>query len=174
MPQQLTENSAEHIENTLQRAEKHCQKHGSKLTKKRKLILSTLLSVEKAISAYELIDLFKKQFNLNIPPMSVYRILDYLVGLHLVHKIHIANKFVACSKIGCQENHDLAHLLFCQQCQRVQEVLISSSIYSSFTNEIKNLGNELCTQHIELACICSLCSDNSISLQQSQSLYNQG
>ncbi len=172
MPQKTNQNSHRSIASVLQKAEEYCLLKGGRLTLKRKQLLSILLSEEKAISAYELIDLFKGKFNIDLPAMSVYRILDYLISSNLVHKIHVANKFVACTHIGCQENHNLSHLLFCQECQRVQELPISSSIYMSFTDDIKKSGNKLCTQHIELTCICSLCSNSSKPLHLLTPTYN--
>lgn len=152
------------IARSLQSAEKWCQAHGSRLTQKRKDVLSILLNADKAISAYELIDFFKHEFNQNMPPMSAYRILDYLVGIDLVHKIHAANKFVACAHIDCHENHDVAQLLFCQECQRVKETPINPSIYKNFKDEISNSGYQLCPQQLELTCICGDCSTRNLTL----------
>jgi len=153
------------LEKRLLKAEEQCRLNGSKLTLKRKQVLSILLDVKKAISAYELIDIFEDKFQQNMPPMSAYRVLDYLVNLDLAHKINVANKFVACAHIGCENNHDVVQLLFCNQCQNVQEMPVNPSIAESFTNELENSGFQLCSQQIELNCICNSCSDNH---QQSQ------
>lgn len=138
-------------------AEKHCEQHSSKLTPIRKQVLSLLLDAEKALSAYELIDIFEEKYREKIAPMSIYRTLDHLEKVHLVHKINVANKFVACAYINCQKNHDITKLLFCQQCQQVQEIPIDHTVEQCITNEVTKFGYQLCSHQIELTCICSKC-----------------
>ena len=47
------------IKAILEHAEQQCKSHGTRLTTKRKQVLSGLLHAEKALSAYELIDVCK-------------------------------------------------------------------------------------------------------------------
>jgi len=153
----------------LQEAAQQCLNNGSRLTLKRKQILTILLIAQKAISAYELIDLYESHFDKKIPAMSTYRILAYLEKMHLVRKIQIANKFVACTKISEKGSHDLSQFMFCQQCQSVEEVPISASIYDELINKINKSGYQLCSQQIELSCLCNACSKNtSLPLQNMQ------
>jgi len=147
----------------LQKAAQQCLNNGSRLTLKREQILSILLIAKKAISAYELIDLYESKFEKKIPAMSTYRILEYLENMHLVHKIKIANKFVACAQISGKGSHHLSQFLFCQQCQSVEELPISASIYDELLNKIKQSGYQLCSQQIELSCLCKACSNTTTS-----------
>ncbi len=87
------------IQACLTQAEKTCRLQGLILTTKRKLILTALLQVEKAVSAYELVELLEAQFKESLAPMSIYRILAFLEKCHLVHKLNIANKYVAWADI---------------------------------------------------------------------------
>ncbi len=144
----------------LQKAALQCLNNGSRLTLKRKQILSILLIAKKAISAYELIDLYEREFEKKIQAMSTYRILAYLEKVHLVHKLKIANKFVACAQISGKGSHDLSQFLFCQQCQSVEEVPISASTCDELINKVNNSGYQLCTQQIELSCLCNVCSNS--------------
>ena len=154
------------IEEKLQKAEKQCLLNGSRLTLKRKQVLSILLQADKAISAYELISFYKKSFEQKISPISAYRILEFLESVGLVHKIQLANKFVACVHIGCGNNHEVSQFLFCQQCQRVQEMPVNSAIYNELTDKIHQLGYQLCSQQVEFTCICHACLDSSSLPQQ--------
>lgn len=154
-----TKKCLDSINECLMEAEQHCQRQGSKFTQMRKQVLSLLLNAEKAISAYELIDLFEHTFNEKMAPMSIYRILDYLESMQLVHKINVANKFVACSHIGHQEKHSAVKLLFCQQCQRVKETPLDHTIHQCLTDEVQQSGFQLRSEHIELSCICMTCSE---------------
>ncbi len=146
------------MEKHLQRAAQQCQEQGSNLTIKRKKILSTLLIAQKAVSAYELIDLYESSFDDKITAMSVYRILAYLEEMHLVHKLKIVNKFVACTHINGNGHHSLSQFLFCQQCESVEEIPISTSVYNELFNKIEQSGYQLCSQQIELSCVCHDCS----------------
>ena len=51
------------------------------------------------MSAYELVDYCKETYGVSPPPMSVYRILDFLQQERLVHKLNLANKYIACAHI---------------------------------------------------------------------------
>ena len=145
------------IHNFIEKAETNCRQLGSKLTTKRKLVLTALLQVKKAISAYELITLLDVKFNQTIAPMSVYRILDFLEKNHLVHKLNIANKYVVCADISIEQQHATSQLLFCHQCQRVDEIKMTPKKLSELNNEAKQSGYQLLSSHIELNCICNNC-----------------
>ena len=110
------------LEIALEHAERKCRQHGTKLTLKRKRILSILLQSKKALSAYELANVCEVEFNTSLPVMSIYRILQFLESQHLAHKLNIANKYVACAFITSDETHDHSQFLICQHCQKVKEI----------------------------------------------------
>ena len=141
----------------LERAEKHCKEQGSKLTDKRRQVLSGLLASEKALSAYELSDFCRTELGHNILPMSVYRILEFLEEQNLVHRLNLANKYVACSHIACEHEHSSPQFLICTSCHRVEEVSLPASVMSSIEGGAKNVGYHLARNQLELECICSDC-----------------
>ncbi|NKC17055.1 MAG: transcriptional repressor [Gammaproteobacteria bacterium] len=145
------------VQKIIGRAEQHCKEHGSRLTSKRKQVLSGLLKSEKALSAYELVDYCKDAFGDNIPAMSVYRILSFLQDEHLVHKLKLANKYVACSHITCDHAHEVAQFLICGQCQRVKEINISKSIISKLQHSVAEAGFHLLSPQLEMNCLCDSC-----------------
>ena len=75
------------IESVLSHAEEHCRDHGIRLTPKRKQVLFGLVKAQKALSAYDVIDEVKREFNSVLQPMSVYRILEFLTDNQLIHKL---------------------------------------------------------------------------------------
>jgi len=87
----------------IDRAERQCRKNGARLTDKRKQALALLICSGKALSAYELVDAYNKQVGGNLPAMSMYRILDFLTQQKFVHKLQLANKYVACEHINCEQ-----------------------------------------------------------------------
>ncbi|GAA0814834.1 transcriptional repressor [Colwellia sp. D2M02] len=143
----------------LTQAEDKCRQLGVQLTSKRKLVLTLLLQAGKAVSAYELIDLFKRNFQQSLPPMSVYRILEFLEQSQLIHRLHIANKYVACRHIKSTPEQTISQLLFCHQCQRVDEIELNQSHLAALDSNIKETGYQLLSSHIELNCICNSCSE---------------
>ena len=145
------------VEKIIDHAEQHCSAHGSRLTSRRKQVLSGLLQSEKALSAYELIDFCKARFGETIPVMTVYRILDFLQDECLVHRLDLANKYVACAHITCDHAHDVPQFLICGQCQKVEEVRINTSIIAGLRNNVEQAGFHLSSPQLEMNCVCQAC-----------------
>lgn len=142
----------------IEHAESYCKANGTRLTAKRKLVLSALIQSEKALSAYDVIDLCKQEFNEIIPAMSVYRILEFLETEKLVHKLKLANKFVACSHITCGHEHDISQFLICGTCDYVKEISIKKSTLLELENNVEKAGFQLVSPQLEMNCICTSCA----------------
>lgn len=138
-------------------AEKYCAEKGERLTKKRKVVLLALFTLQKAISAYELVDYCQKQFNEIISAMSVYRILDFLKAQGLVHKLELANKYVACSHIICEHQHEVTQFLICTQCQHVEEISVDPLVLKRLQDPISQSGFHLSSPQLELNGVCDKC-----------------
>ncbi len=145
------------LNHILEKAEQVCKKQDARLTDKRKQVLAILLEHEKAISAYDLIAVYEERYQKTLAPMSAYRILDFLESVNLAHKVNIANKYVACAHIGC-EHDDLPHFLFCEKCQRVDELPRQLSQITELTKNLEQTGYQLAKPQIELNCICHQCA----------------
>lgn len=149
-----------HSNTTLEAAEQHCKAHGSKLTSKRKQVLSALIQSTKALSAYELAAVCNEQLAVSIPAMSVYRILDFLEKEGLVHKLNLANKYVACAHISCAHTHGTPQFLICKACSAVNEVTISQAIIAELKETVEQAEYQLLSPQIELNCLCQRCAAN--------------
>lgn len=147
------------VQKIIDHAELHCKNNGARLTKKRKQILSVLLISEKALSAYELVDFCKSEFGESIPAMSVYRILNFLQDESLVHKLNLANKYVACSHITCDHAHEVPQFLICGQCQKVKEISISKAFIQKLKRNVQEAGFQLVSPQLEMNCLCESCSE---------------
>lgn len=148
--------AVKNIDQIIQYAEEHCRRHGSRLTSKRKRILAALISSKKALSAYELVDICKATYGEAIPPMSIYRILEFLEGEKLVHKLNLANKYVACTHISC--DHKVPQFLICGNCSEVKEVSINPDTIEDLQASVQLAGFRLNTPQIEMNCLCNNCS----------------
>jgi Fur family zinc uptake transcriptional regulator len=146
------------LESIIKHAEQHCRDHGARLTEKRKQILTGLIESNKALSAYELMDFCKQRFNTSMPAMSVYRILDFLEDQHLVHKLNLANKYVACIHISCDHAHAVPQFLICRNCSKVKEISINQTTISALSETVKSVGFNLSSPQVELNCLCESCA----------------
>lgn len=147
------------IQVIINHAENNCKTHGARLTRKRKHVLSGLLQSGKAMSAYELADYCKDEFGEALPPMSVYRILGFLEEEHLIHKLKLVNKYVACSHITCDHEHGVPQFLICENCQRVKEIAVDKSVIDTLDRHIQDAEFHLLSPQLELSCLCQQCMD---------------
>lgn len=145
------------LDRVIRKAEEHCNHPGAKLTPKRKSILTLLLRSEKPLSAYELAERYQQQFNDAIPPMSVYRMLDFLMGENLAHKLSSENKFVACAHIACDHQHQVPQFLICDRCNTVKEIAIGKDIIDALDSNVTAAGYHLINHQLELHCLCNAC-----------------
>ena len=146
------------IKTTLDSAEKQCQLRGTRLTEKRKTVLTGRVHSKHAMTAYELVDYCKSELGETIPATSVYRILEFLENEKLVHKLKLANRYVACIHITCDHRHAVPQFLICTECYRVEEVDIGTSTMGALRRNVESAGFELVSEQIEVDCICENCA----------------
>lgn len=147
-------------DHTIDHAEQQCIRNGTKLTPKRKAVLMGLLKSKQAMTAYELSDFCKEELGEAMPTMSVYRILEFLETEQLVHKLQLANRFVACIHITCDHQHEAPQFLICINCYRVSEISIKASTMKSLRNTVDSAGYTLVSPQIELNCLCEECTSS--------------
>lgn len=146
------------LQNILSHAERQCRVHGSRLTEKRKKVLSGLLQSGRALSAYELVDYCNETYDETFAAMSVYRILEFLEQEQLVHKLNLINRYVACVHITCDHRHEVPQFLICTDCQSVKEFGISRSTMNSIKRQVEQASFHLVSEQIELNCLCDSCA----------------
>ena len=148
------------VASVIDEADQRCKEQGARLTEKRKQVLAGLLNSDTALSAYELVDYCREQHGYAIPAMSVYRILDFLQSQHLVHKLNLANKYVACAHISCDHDHGVPQFLICGNCQRVKEINVSRSTIKALQRSVDEAGYQLQSPQLEMNCLCESCRDD--------------
>lgn len=146
-----------HVDRIIGHAERQCKAHGTRLTVKRKNVLAGLVQSNKALSAYELIDFCKQQYGDSMPAMSIYRILEFLEDEHLVHKLSLANKYVACAHISCSHAHAVPQFLICRQCSKVKEIDLRSATIDELRSSVDDAGYKLISTQLEMNCLCEGC-----------------
>lgn len=99
-------------------AEALCSARRLRLTPLRRQVLSALLSGHRALGAYEIMDRLAEE-GPRPAPITVYRVLDFLLANGLVHRIASRNAFLA-----CERNHAATEgviFLICERCGTVGE-----------------------------------------------------
>lgn len=147
-------------EEIINHAGQMCKQRGSRLTDKRRRVLGGLLQSDRALSAYELVDYCKENFEEALPAMSVYRILEFLESEQLIHKLNLANRYVACTHITCDHKHEVPQFLICTNCQRVKEISIDKSALASFQRSVEEAGYQLASPQLEMNCLCASCAES--------------
>ena len=147
------------VQTAIDHAENSCKSRGVKLTNKRRQVLSGLLQSNKAKSAYELADYCRDEFGEKLPPMSVYRILEFLQEERLVHKLNLANKYIACAHITCDHDHGISQFLICDNCQTVKEITVKKSTINTLKRSVEDAGFDLLSPQMELNCLCHDCKN---------------
>jgi Fur family transcriptional regulator, zinc uptake regulator len=116
-------------------AERAVSARGETLTAPRAKVLGALLSSGRPMKAYDLMAVAGGEDGPAKPP-TVYRALDFLCRMGLVHRIESDATFVACGHLhdapdgldGASGGHDAVALLVCERCGHAEEVFVPAAI----------------------------------------------
>ena len=101
--------------------------HAPKLTKNQSLVFEALTNAACPLSAYSILDELRDQgFR---APLQVYRALEKLLELGIVHRLETQNAFVACTHPSCDNDdqaHDTVAFMICETCGTVAEIADAS------------------------------------------------
>jgi Fur family transcriptional regulator, zinc uptake regulator len=92
---------------------------GMKLTPLRRRILTTIASSHDAVGAYQVIERIAQEEGRRLAPVSVYRIIDSLIDIGVVHKLESRQAYYA-----CHGDHEAGRqvALTCRNCSSVAEL----------------------------------------------------
>lgn len=100
-------------------AETLCAEQGGRLTPPRRQVLAALIESGRALGAYDLIESVAARSGRRAAPITIYRALEFLTRVGLVHRIESRNAFLACPA-GCGD-HGHAVFMICDCCGAVTE-----------------------------------------------------
>lgn len=141
------------IAKALRTAEDLCQRHQQRFTAIRRRVLEIVWRQHKPIGAYQVLELLQK--NGRTAPPTVYRALDFLQQLGLVHRIASLNAYVGCSVPG--EPHD-SQFLICESCHALAELEIPS-ITRAIAERSADFDFEPRRQTVEIMGLCPGCRE---------------
>lgn len=129
------------------------EQRGVRLTPQRRRIYEIILEKNRAISAYDLLDILR-QSEPNAKPPTIYRALGFLLIQGFIHKVESTNCYLACNLPGHKEHN--TQLLLCDACGRVEEY--HGDMLSSVLEEKPDQLGFAVTHHvIETHGTCSSC-----------------
>src|SRR5262249_61727897 len=107
-------NHARGAPGALSRAGKGCPGAGQRPTPSRRKVLEALADSHKPLGAF---DIMAAVGGPRPAPITVYRALEFLIGLGLVHRIASRNAFLAC--VNNHRTGALVTFLICESCGAV-------------------------------------------------------
>ena len=137
----------------IKHAESLCMAENQNFTALRRLVFEIIWENSVPLGAYEVKSILSRKTNKSVDPPTVYRAIEFLMGLGLVTKISALNAFIGCPFPSSTRSN---FFMICNQCKRVAEV--SSS---EIDNEIKSIAGRLSfaseRQQIEIFGTCISC-----------------
>ncbi|WP_131778650.1 Fur family transcriptional regulator [Legionella bozemanae] len=138
--------------NLLDKAYKHCIKHGYRFTEPRERVLKILVEERTPLGAYEILQKLSEQTE-NPKPPTVYRAIQFWHQEGFIHCIDSLKSYVACLH---GDHMGQAQFLICSHCGFVKELesVVDFSAVTEFANSIQfSIIN--CT--VEIKGLCARC-----------------
>ncbi|MBL1421367.1 MAG: transcriptional repressor [Alphaproteobacteria bacterium] len=135
------------------RATKLAEESGKKFGANQVLVFDALLQSHQASSAYEIVESVAKNGK-RLQAVQVYRALETLIKMGIVHRIQSMNAYIACTS---DEEHHNPQLLFCSSCKRVAE-LTSPTISELISKTAEQTQFKLEYGLVELVGLCPECT----------------
>jgi len=141
------------VAGALSRVEQLCAQKGLRLTPLRRSVMKLLAETHAPLGAYEIVERLAAAGEPS-PPMSVYRVLDFLVAEGLAHRIESRNAFLACT--SPHEAGEVVVFLICEHCGLTREVA-SHAVGRDLAWAARAVGFEPRQRVLEVAGTCSHC-----------------
>jgi Fur family zinc uptake transcriptional regulator len=139
------------LEDAMERAQKAFDVKGLKLTPLRQAVFREIASSHRAIGAYEVLEAIAQKGE-RLAPISVYRAIDALVEVGLVHRFESRNAFFA-----CHTGHEGRQMvLACDVCGRVAEVA-SAEVFTGIDGAARLAHFTPRTAVVEVWGLCGAC-----------------
>ncbi|HEX9776806.1 MAG TPA: Fur family transcriptional regulator [Geopsychrobacteraceae bacterium] len=139
------------IAEAVHHAETLCRQRRQRFTAIRRRVLELVWRQHKPIGAYQVLELLQRDGR-SAPP-TVYRALDFLQQMGLVHRIASLNAYAGCAHPGTV--HD-GQFLICEACQSLAE-LDAPTITGAIAESAARSGFAPRRQTVEIMGLCPHC-----------------
>ncbi|MGB0449399.1 MAG: Fur family transcriptional regulator [Porticoccaceae bacterium] len=144
------------INAALARANELCDAQNLRLTPTRESVLRLLWQSHRPMGAYQLQDQLAKLSGKPIAPPTIYRAVEFLLKVGLIHRIASLNAYIGCPFPGSDHSN---LFLICNSCGSAAEVA-HSSINDLLKKASEKANFTLQDQSLELFGLCPNCSEN--------------
>ena len=142
------------INQAIEDAHRICRDSGERMTRLREQILSLVWQSHRPLGAYDILDTLNASGRKAAPP-TVYRTLDFLQRMGLVHRIATLNAFVGCNQ---PDHRHAGCFLICNQCHNILEVE-AGAIREAIESESRDQGFRCSQAVVEVTGLCPGCQD---------------
>jgi Fur family zinc uptake transcriptional regulator len=144
------------LKETLQRAADVFEANGLKLTPLRRRVLEEVAASHHAVGAYEILERLSRKERTRMAPISVYRALDALLEMGVVHRLESRNAYFAChaphGKHGPRQI-----ILACERCATVAEVATPAT-FEAIDSAARSAGFRPTRVMVEVTGLCASCA----------------
>lgn len=133
---------------------------GCRVTKQRRAVIDCIAGAKHPLSAPEVYEKLEKSSLESQPDkVSVYRILDTLHELKIVHKVAPSGGYLACNHQACRHSyHIISH---CTGCKSVEEMDVPNEVVAPLFFHMKNaLKFEPDSHLLHMDGLCDGCAEN--------------
>lgn len=152
------------IDDALESARTICAKKGVRLTPLREQVLSLVWQSHKILGAYDLISMLTEISERRVAPPTIYRALDFLLDIGMIHRINSLNAYIGCPSPSTKHP---SYFLICTQCQTASECH-----QPSLNQQIEDIGTSegfmIQKQWLEVLGICHACQSSSKTVLNEQ------
>ncbi len=130
------------------------KKMGKSIGRNDEPVLNLLLSNHRIFSAYDIAERIS-ELGKRVQPIQIYRSLEKLMALGLVHRLSTKNGFIACYEDGeCVTGQ----FLICTECESVKEI-DSQLLDKEIKGSAKKNNFSVASKSIEVIGLCGNCQD---------------
>ncbi len=144
-------------EQYLELAVKRLKDAGNRITRPRKTVLACLAEARAPLSPREIIEsITESDSTIQIDKVSVYRILETLLDLGLVHQVFPSGNYMACSHLSCNSKFHL--LTSCSTCGLTSELDIPRKVAQPMIDHLNEEHSfKTDEHHIQIDGLCKNC-----------------
>ena len=140
------------IDEAIEVAARLCAERRMRFTKIRRRVLTLIWGGHEPIGAYAILEALKAEYPRAAPP-TVYRALDFLIEIGLIHRIESMNAFVGCTH---PDERHTGQFLICENCGAAAE-LDDPGINDAVQRTAGELGFLAQRQMVEVTGLCADC-----------------
>lgn len=144
------------LKETLKRASDAFEANGLRLTPLRRRVLEEVAGSHHAVGAYEILERLSQKERTRMAPISVYRALDALLEMGVVHRLESRNAYFACH--AAHDKHGARQIvLACERCAMVAEIATPAA-FEAIDGAARGTGFAPTRVMVEVAGLCASCA----------------